>query len=133
MQNKLINRRDLDFVLYELLDVEQLTTRPRFAEHGRETFDAAIDTALKIAAEHFAPHNRKADENEPTFDGSRVHMIPEVKAALKVFCEAGLMAASKNYDAGGVQLPITVAQACLALFNAANVSTAAYPFLTIAN
>ena len=133
MQTKLINRRDLDFVLYELLDVEQLTTRPRFAEHGRETFDAAIDTALKIAAEHFAPHNRKADENEPTFDGSRVHMIPEVKAALKVFCEAGLMAASKNYDAGGVQLPITVAQACLALFNAANVSTAAYPFLTIAN
>jgi len=133
MQTKLINRRDLDFVLYELLDVEQLTTRPRFAEHGRETFDAAIDTALKIAAEHFAPHNRKADENEPTFDGTRVRMIPEVKAALKVFCEAGLMAASKNYDAGGVQLPITVAQACLALFNAANVSTAAYPFLTIAN
>ena len=133
MQNRLINRRDLDFMLYELLDIEKLTTRQRFAEHGRETFDAAIDTALRIAADHFAPHNRKADENEPTFDGTRVHMIPEVKAALKVFCEAGLMAASKDYDAGGMQLPITVAQACLALFNAANVSTAAYPFLTIAN
>jgi alkylation response protein AidB-like acyl-CoA dehydrogenase len=133
MQNKLINRRDLDFVLYELLDIEQLTMRQRFAEHGRETFDAAIDTALKIAADHFAPHNRKADQNEPTFDGTRVHMIPEVKAALKIFCEAGLMAASKDYDVGGMQLPITVAQACLALFNAANVSTAAYPFLTIAN
>jgi alkylation response protein AidB-like acyl-CoA dehydrogenase len=60
-------------------------------------------------------------------------MIPEVKAALDVFCKAGLMAASKDYDAGGMQLPITVAQACLALFNSANVSTAAYPFLTIAN
>ena len=32
-----------------------------------------------------------------------------------------------------MQLPVTVAQACLAMFNAANVSTAAYPFLTIAN
>ena len=32
-----------------------------------------------------------------------------------------------------MQLPVTVAQACLAIFNAANVSTAAYPFLTIAN
>jgi alkylation response protein AidB-like acyl-CoA dehydrogenase len=32
-----------------------------------------------------------------------------------------------------MQLPWTVAQTCLAWFNAANVSTAAYPFLSIAN
>jgi len=83
MQNRLINRRDLDFMLYELLDIEKLTTRQRFAEHGRETFDAAIDTALRIAADHFAPHNRKADENEPTFDGTGVHMIPEVKSGVE--------------------------------------------------
>jgi alkylation response protein AidB-like acyl-CoA dehydrogenase len=133
MQDRLINRRDLDFVLYELLDVEALSARPRFAEHTRETFDAALDTAHRIAAEHFAPHNRKADLNEPTFDGQRVHIIPEVKRALEVFCEAGLMAAGKDYAMGGMQLPVTVAQAGLALFNAANVSTAAYPFLTIAN
>jgi butyryl-CoA dehydrogenase len=43
-----------------------------------------LDTAQQIAEEHFAPHNRKADLNEPTFDGERVHMIPEVGAALKV-------------------------------------------------
>ena len=46
---------------------------------------------------------------------------------------AGLLAAGKDYAQGGMQLPVTVAQACLAIFNAANVSTAAYPFLTIAN
>ncbi len=133
MQDRLINRRDLAFVLYELLDVERLAERPRFQDHSRETFDAALDTAHRIAAEHFAPHNRKADLNEPTFDGERVHVIPEVGQALRVFCEAGLMAAGHDYDLGGMQLPVTVAQACLALFNAANVSTAAYPFLTIAN
>jgi alkylation response protein AidB-like acyl-CoA dehydrogenase len=133
MQDRLISRRDFAFVLYELLDTESLCTRARFADHSRETFDAALDTAHRIAAEHFAPHNRKADLNEPTFDGKQVHIIPEVKRALQVFCEAGLLAAGKDYEQGGMQLPVTVAQACLAIFNAANVSTAAYPFLTIAN
>ena len=133
MQERLINRRDLAFVLYELLEVERLNTRARYADHSRDTFEAALDIAQRIAAEHFATHNRKADLNEPTFDGERVHMIPEVKQALEVFCKAGLMAAARDYDQGGMQLPMTIAQACMAIFNAANVSTAVYPFLTIAN
>ena len=93
MESKLLSRRDLAFVLYEMLDAEALTARPRFAEHSRETFDAALDLAEKIALEHFAPHNRKSDEEEPRYDGERVQMIPEVGAALAAFCEAGLMAA----------------------------------------
>ncbi len=133
MDNRLINRRDLAFQLYEVLEVQALTQRARYADHSRETFEAAIDTALRIALDHFASHNRKADEQEPRFDGERVHLIPEVAQALKAFCDAGLMAAARDYDQGGMQLPVTVAQALLALFNAANVSTAAYPFLTIAN
>ena len=133
MRSKLLNRRDLDFILYELLDVEALTRRPRFAEHSRETFDAALETAATIAEEKFAPHNRKADLNEPRFEGGRVHIIPEVKPALDAFSQAGFIAATQDAELGGMQLPVTVAQACFAWFNAANVSTAAYPFLTIAN
>jgi len=133
MQSKLLSRRDLDFILYELLDVESLTKRPRFAEHSRETFDAALDTAAKIAEEKFAPHNRKADLNEPRYDGIRVEIIPEVGEALEAFREAGFMAAAQDFELGGMQLPWTVAQACFAWFHAANVSTAGYPFLTIAN
>ena len=43
------------------------------------------------------------------------------------------MAAAQDFELGGMQLPWTVAQACFAWFNAANISTAAYPFLTVAN
>ncbi len=132
MASPLISRRDLDFVLYELLDVLTLAAAPRWAEHRRETFDAAIDTAHDLALTHFRSHNAKGDRQEPTFDGERVHVIPEVKAALDAYVAAGFMAASKDYDLGGMQLPWTVAQACSAMFQAANVGTAAYPFLTIA-
>jgi alkylation response protein AidB-like acyl-CoA dehydrogenase len=131
--SKLVSRRDLEFVLYELLRVDALTQRPRYADHTRETFDAAIDVAAKVAEERFATHNKKADQNEPGFDGRRVLIIPEVKAALDAYCSAGLMAAAHDYELGGMQLPYVVAQACFAHFNAANIATAAYPLLTAAN
>ena len=129
----IINRRDLDFQLFEVLDAEALTQRPRYAEHSRETFAAVLDTAAAIAEEKFAPHNRKADEHEPTFDGRRVSMIPEVGEALKAFCEAGFIAAAHDFERGGMQLPVLLTQAAFSLFKGANVGTAAYPFLTIAN
>jgi alkylation response protein AidB-like acyl-CoA dehydrogenase len=128
-----LSRRDIDFLLHEWLDVESLTRRPRFTEHSRETFDAVLDLAEQIATDHFAPHNRKADENEPRFVDGKVEMIPEAAKALKVFVDAGLLAGSFDEEYGGMQLPHTVGQAVFAWFQAANVGTAAYPFLTMGN
>ncbi|CAA9353343.1 MAG: 3-methylmercaptopropionyl-CoA dehydrogenase (DmdC) [uncultured Frankineae bacterium] len=129
----LLSRRDLEFLLYEWLDVEQLTSRERFAEHSRETFDDVLDLAEQIATEHFAPHNRASDTEEPVFDGERVHLIPEIGAALKVFADAGLLAGTLDEELGGLQLPAVVGQAVFGWFQAANVGTSSYPFLTIAN
>ncbi len=131
--SRLLSRRDLGFILYEWLDVARLCERPRYAEHGQETFEAVLDTAQAIATDKFAPHNRKADLNEPVFDGERIHMIPEVGEALRAFCDAGFMAASHDEDLGGMQLPMVVEKACMAWFQAANVGTSAYPFLSMGN
>ena len=133
MQSKIISRRDLDFLLYEWLNAEALTSRARYADHSRETFNAALDTCEQIATELFAPHNKKNDQQEPHFDGETVHIIPEVKIALKAFCEAGLMAAGQDYDFGGMQLPCLIEKAGFAYFKGANVGTSSYPFLTIGN
>ncbi|MCW2693908.1 MAG: acyl-CoA dehydrogenase [Mycobacterium sp.] len=130
----IMSRRDLDFLLYEWLDVPSLTTRKRFAEHSRETFDAALDLGRDIATEHFAPHNKKSDANEPYVGPEgKVVLIPEVRQALTVFAEAGLMAGQMDESLGGMQLPNVVAKAVGLWFQAANVGTAAYPFLTTAN
>ncbi|MET0190487.1 MAG: acyl-CoA dehydrogenase family protein, partial [Pseudonocardia sediminis] len=132
MRSLLLSRRDLDFLLYEWLDVESLTKRERFAEHGRDTFDAALDLATDVATEHFATHRKISDSAEPTFDGESVTIPSEVKAALDVFAETGIVGAGMDSSVGGLQMPAVVAQACFAWFHAANVGTAAYPFLTIA-
>ena len=129
----ILSRRDLNFVLYEWLKAEELSQIPRYADHSRETFDAALDTCEKIATDLFAPHNKKNDQQEPEFDGETVTIIPEVGTALKAFCEAGLMAAGQDYELGGMQLPVLVEKAGFAYFKAANVGTSSYPFLTIGN
>ncbi|MFJ6198122.1 acyl-CoA dehydrogenase [Micromonospora sp. NPDC092111] len=133
MSSTLLSRRDLRFLLHEWLDVGRLTERPRYAEHSRETFDDALDLAERVAAGHFAPHNRAADTSEPTLVDGRVRTIPQVKRALEVFADTGLLAASLDSSVGGMQLPHVVSAACFAYLQAANVATSAYPFLTLGN
>jgi alkylation response protein AidB-like acyl-CoA dehydrogenase len=134
MQDALIiNPRDLDFQLFEVLDAEALTQRARHADHSRETFSAALDTAHAVAVEKFATHNRLLDEHEPQFDGQRVTLPPEVKQALDALRATGFLAAGKDYDYGGMQLPSVISFACLSLFKSANIATSSYAMLTTAN
>jgi butyryl-CoA dehydrogenase len=128
----LINRRDLDFLLYELLDAASLTRHPRYAQHDRATFDAILDAAQTLAEEQFLPHAAKADANEPSFDGERVRMIEEVRPALQAYIDGGFLSAAFPETDGGSQLPYTLVSASNAMFTAANAGTAGYPFLTAA-
>ena len=132
MSEELVSRKELAFQLYEVLDTEALCERGRFSEHNKDTFDAVMDTADKIAREKFAPHNRKADINEPTFDGHNVHMIPEVQEAFDTYAESGLIAGRFDFEDGGMQLPETIMMACSSYFMAANPSSTGYAFLTVA-
>jgi butyryl-CoA dehydrogenase len=131
MPTPLLNDRDLSFLLYELLDTEALLARPRYREHSRDVFDATLETARTIARRYFANHNEKGDANEPTFDGERVHLVPETQAAWDAFAEAGFLAAHYDFEEGGMQLPEIILRASIACLNAANVATMGYPFLSI--
>ncbi|PJI47312.1 MAG: acyl-CoA dehydrogenase [Pseudomonas sp.] len=131
MTAPLLNERELDFLLYEFLDTRALLQRPRYADLDLDVLRATLDTARSLASECFAPHNHKGDAEEPTFDGERVHLIPETREAWEAFAEAGFLAAHHDAEDGGLQLPEVLLRACMAYFNAANISTTAYAFLTI--
>ncbi len=129
MSSPLIDRRHLDFTLYELLGADRLTSYTRFADHSRETFDAAIELAHQIAIDKFLPHNRKSDLNEPHMVDGRVELIPEIGEGVAAYNEAGFCAALADIADGGMQLPFVIAQACDSMFSAANAGTIAYPAL----
>ena len=130
--NTLINEFELPFQLYDVLDTEKLCEHDIFSEHSRQTFDATIETAKKIATDLFLPHNATADKDEPKFDGQKVSMIEEVKVAFDAFRNSGFIAGRYSFEDGGMQLPETVMTALSGYFMAANPATTAYPFLTSA-
>ncbi len=115
-------RPTLDFLLYDWLEAGSLSSRARFSDHSRETFDAVLDTCERIAREKYAPFNRTVDTQEPRFDGEKVILPQATHDAQKAFAESGMLSAAQDYDIGGMQLPYTVQAAANSFFAMASVS-----------
>ena len=126
----LIDPRTLAFQLYDVLNVEALCERPRFADYSREAFDAVLESAQGIATEFYLPHQKANDTDEPRVENGKVVLNPGVKPAFLATADAGLLAAAQDAEVGGMQLPHVIAAAAYAWFDAANVATASYPLLT---
>ncbi|MBT5387191.1 MAG: acyl-CoA dehydrogenase [Porticoccaceae bacterium] len=126
----IVNRRDLDFMFYEALGLEQVLQSERYSDYDRESLDAMFDLCQSIAEEEFLPCAGKLDANEPQFIDGAVETIPEVKQAISAFKEAGLCASGYDADIGGMQLPWMVDQALNGMFVCANNPIHIYLFLT---
>jgi len=127
-------RQTLDFLLFDWLRVQDQCTRPRFAEHSREQFEAMLDAAERSAREQVAPANRACDTEEPRLDAQGRVLLPASTAkALQAYRDSGLLAATADAEWGGLQLPCAVAMAAKAFFSQASVGVAGYGLLTSGN
>jgi len=126
----IVNRRDLDFVLYETLDLERILESERYADYDRESLDAMMDLCQTIAEDQFLPCAAKLDANEPQFVDGKVETISELKEAIGAYQEAGLCASAYDLDVGGMQLPWMMDQALNGMFVCANNPAHIYLFLT---
>jgi alkylation response protein AidB-like acyl-CoA dehydrogenase len=129
----IIDRRDIDFLLYEWLGLDDLLIRERFNDHSPETVDALLDLGDHLATTTFLTHYKDADCHEPELVDGKVHVLPAIRKALVEYAKAGLFGSAFDAVLGGWQLPQLVHLASLAQFMAANVSTTAYVMLTVAN
>jgi alkylation response protein AidB-like acyl-CoA dehydrogenase len=126
----IVNRRDLDFVMYEALDLNKILESEHYADYDRESLDAMMDLCQSLAEDQFLPSAGKLDANEPKFIDGKVETIPEVKEAIKAYREAGLCTSAYDADIGGMQLPWMMDQALNGMFVCANNPIHTYLFLT---
>lgn len=129
MTAKILDLRDVRFVLYEMLHVERLLERERYAQHSRETFDMALDAAYRLAVDVFWPAYREMDAVGARYDArTRRTTVPEamhrIWAAAK---EGGWIGMTADAEYGGQQFPSTIGRALELILNAAN--TAAHMYL----
>ncbi|REL35584.1 acyl-CoA dehydrogenase [Thalassotalea euphylliae] len=133
MNTKMLNEREIEFLLYELFDTDALFDRSRYQDHDRTTFKEVIQTAKNVAEKHFLPLRHTLDNQQPTFDGEKVHIIPELKPALDALNESGLPSATADYEFNGMQLPPIVANLAGVYLTIAGGTALGYSMLTTAN
>ncbi len=127
----IVDRRNLDFVLYEVLEIERHALRhPRFAAYDRASIGQMLDTAQQIAEARFLPVAAEVDADEPRFVDGRVEMPAATARALAAYAEAGFFALSFDEAVGGLQAPWAVNTAIAGIFTCANTAVANYAFLT---
>lgn len=128
------DRAAIDFLVHDWLDASALTARPRYGDHSRETFDAFLDLAEKIAENEFLPSFKPGDRDEPELkqDGT-VSVHPLIRKAVQAYLDAGFQLASFPAEQGGMQLPHLVASAAKVFIQAGNVAAGGYPMLSTGN
>jgi alkylation response protein AidB-like acyl-CoA dehydrogenase len=126
----IVNRRDLDFLMYETLGLGEILQHKRYQDYDREAVDAILDMSESVAENVFLPFAAKLDANEPSYVNGKVESIPEVREALDAYQKAGLFGTCFDADVGGMQLPWMVHQALNGIFTCANGPIVSYAFLT---
>ena len=128
--NPLVDDRDVDFLLDEVLDLSRLTRLPYFAEHDRETFALVIGGARRLAREVLFPAYRPFDVEPPRLEDGRVRVHPHLRELWPQLVGLGLVSAPRPYEVGGQQLPMTVMSLATAYLMAGNLSAYGYVGLT---
>jgi alkylation response protein AidB-like acyl-CoA dehydrogenase len=131
MANLLVDERDVKFVLYEQLNVEELCQSEQYAEFSREMFDMVLDAANKLAEKELAPTNQPGDTQGVTLEGGQVKVPEAFHHAYGLYCEGGWASLPISQDMGGQGFPSVIYCATMEQFVAANQALMMYPGLTI--
>jgi len=128
--NPLVSDRFIDFLLFEVLDLDGLLALPDFAEHTRETVGLYLGSARRLARDVLFPAYKPMDEAPPRLEEGRVRVHPAMRDIYPRLVELGILNATRPPEVGGQQLPITVASLAASYLMAANLSAYGYLGLT---
>jgi alkylation response protein AidB-like acyl-CoA dehydrogenase len=129
---ELFPARDWQFLVEDVLHLDTLLAAPRYAHHDRDTVRQVFDLARTLAQDVLLPLAAPADREEPRLEGGRVILPDAVGRAVEAVREAGFLAGPFDTADGGLQLPVLVTEAVLAILSAASAPLVTLPGLTMA-
>ncbi|MGE5182811.1 MAG: acyl-CoA dehydrogenase, partial [Acidobacteriota bacterium] len=128
--NPVLDDRDVEMILDELIDVRRLLALPYFADHDRETCEQLLVSCRNLARGELLPAYRALDTDPPKLVGGRVVVHPRLHDLFARLVALDLCAAPRPHAVGGAQLPMTVFALATAYLMAANLSVYGYIGLT---
>ncbi len=130
MAQVIADRRDVDFVLHEQLNVGALSEHEKYAEFNKKTVDLIINEARNLATKEILLTFKDGDEQGCHFENGRVSVPESFKRVYDLFVEGEWLAMPEDPEYGGQGMPRTVALAAGDYFNGANYAFMMYPGLT---
>ncbi|MBN2283379.1 MAG: acyl-CoA dehydrogenase [Deltaproteobacteria bacterium] len=117
-QNFLVDYRDIQFTLFEALEIERMNRYPRYESFDRSVYEETLDLARKLAVEQLFPANTEGHKAGCVYDReSRSVTVPGgYKSAVKALIEAGFLTISDDPEIGGMGMPLTLQTACWDMF-----------------
>ena len=130
MAQQIADRRDVDFLLHEVLRVEEMSEYEKFEEFNRKTIDLIISEARNLALKEILPTQVIGDRQGVHFENGVVTVPEEFKKVYETYREGEWVAMTESIDWGGQGMPQTVALAASEYFIGANLAFMMYPGLT---
>jgi hypothetical protein len=128
MSDLLVDERDLKFVLFDLLAVQDLTRYERFEHIDQDIMDMLLDEALKYSEQSLFPLNVEGDKIGASFEDGHVRAVPGTREAYQEFVQGGWLTQSESPELGGQGIPEIIKFATHEMFLAAN-----FPFMCFVN
>jgi len=128
--NPLLDDRDVELILDEVLDLGRLLRLPYFAEHDRETCQMLLESVRELARGALFAAYRALDSDPPRLVDGQVRVHPRMRELYGRLTELGVVAAPRPHTVGGSQVPLTVFSLASAYLMAGNLSAYGYLGLT---
>lgn len=130
MAQVIADRRDVDFVLHEQLQVEDLSKHDKFAEFNKKTIDLVINEARNLAVKEILPTMKIGDEKGVEFENNKVKVPEEFHRLYQLYRQGEWAAVTEDPEWGGQGMPKTLAMGVSDYLVGANYSFNIYFGLT---
>ena len=131
MTQLISDRRDIDFILHEQLEVSKLTELDeKLADWGKKTVDLVVSEAKNFALKKLLEANKDGDTQGCTLENGVVTTPESFKEAYKLYNEGEWLPIVDDPEWGGQGAPNSVAAAVREYFVGANFAFMMYPGLT---
>ncbi len=130
MAQVIADRRDIDFVLHDQLQVETLSDHERFAEFTRKTIDLIVKEARNLAVKEIYPTQKIGDEEGVSFENGEVRVPESFHHVWNLLKEGEWIAMSEDPEWGGQGMPSSVSLAAGDYLIGANFAFMMYAGLT---
>lgn len=118
----LVNQKDIEFIVKNLLDLNNLKEIPAFAEYNADDFLMIANEALKFTQKEIAPLNASGDKTGAKLENGKVTLPEGFKELYSAYGQNGFFAVDIDPKFGGQGLPILMNSILLEYVMGANCS-----------